>query len=298
MKKILSVVSLSLFSLVCSAQQVVNIVWPFAPASSQAVMYRNLIDSANQMQSKYKFVFQNKPGAGGTIAVREVLGSNDLTVLATSNSFYSRPLMYRESYDIEHLNMINTICLHGPISLLSKKYKSFDEVKNQEFNVGVIPGSVTQLLAELLQINNPGLKITVVPYKDTPSATKDMIGGHLDASADLFSVGTLATLTTDVNIMGITGNRNIETYKTFHSSNIKGVDQLTNNYYLFVPKTVDKSTQKELNQIFNDAIGSKVKQSCLNEHGTVETMDLNQISMFEKTMKIIWVNFTKHVQKQ
>jgi hypothetical protein len=79
---------------------------------------------------------------------------------------------------------------------------------------------------------------------------------------------------------------------------MKGVELLTNNYYLFVPKTVDKSTQKELNQIFNNAMNSKVKQSCLNEHGMVDMMDLKQITTFEKTTKNVWVNLTKHVQKQ
>lgn len=299
MKKIfIALMAFAAHAIALAQSTQINVVWPFAPASTQAVMLRHMIDAANQNQSKYNFVFLNRPGAGGSIAANHVLNSNTLTVLASTSSFYSRPLMYKESHDVEQFNMVGVICERGPVALFSKKYKTFDEARNHSVTVGINPGSVTQLLTQLLQKNNPELKFVEVPYKDTPSATADMLGGHIDASVDLLSTGNLARLTADTKVIGMSGTRSIDGVQSFSSMRVRGLENLVNSYYIWVPRNTDRAIQQELNQIFNSAMSTKVKESCADERGVAETASLDQLSTIDRNNKANWTNLTRHLEKQ
>ena len=87
MKSILATLLL-LTVTVANSATTVQVVWPFSPSSSQSVMARDLIESANKSQDKYQFVFINKPGAGGSIAANYTLNRPELTLMISSNSFW------------------------------------------------------------------------------------------------------------------------------------------------------------------------------------------------------------------
>lgn len=299
MKKLLVALTIGLSSVIAQANsQVVQIVWPFAPGSTQATMIRNLIESANQQQSKYQFIFVNKPGAGGALAANYATASNTLAVLASTSSFYIRPLMYNESHDPEQFRLVSAICLNGPVAMFSRKYASFNELKNNNVTVGIIPGSVTQLFTRLLSQHNPELKFTDVPYKGTPEATTDMLGRHIDASIDLLSAGNLARLTPDTSVIGISGTRNLSNISTFSTLRVKGLENLTNSYYIFVPRTIDVTTVQELNRIFNTAINDAVRESCNNERGVVEIVPFDRIEKLHQTNQTQWRQITQSITKQ
>ena len=67
MKKLLSILILC-FAISPQAQTVVPVVWVFALSSSQGNMVREIIQEANSRQTKYQFIFEHKPGAGGAVA--------------------------------------------------------------------------------------------------------------------------------------------------------------------------------------------------------------------------------------
>ena len=299
MKKIIAAAAVALSCLMANANtQPVQIVWPFAPGSTQAVMFRNLIESANQQQSKYQFVFVNRPGAGGAIAANYTTAANSLTVLASTSSFYTRPLMYNESHDPEQFRLVSAICLQSPLAMFSRKYSSFNDLKNNTVTVGINPGSVTQLFTRLLVQHNPELKFTDVPYKGTPEATTDMLGRHIDTSIDLLSVGNLARLTPDTAVIGISGTRNLANMPSFSSLKVKGLDNLTNNYYVFVPRSADIATTQELSRIFNSAINEAVRESCNNERGVVEIVPFDRAEKLHQTNQAQWRQITQGIAKQ
>ena len=299
MKKLITSILLSLTASISWANtQVVQIVWPFAPGSTQATMIRHLIDSANQQQNKYQFVFFNRPGAGGAIAANYASSASSLTVLASTSSFYSRPLMYNESHDPEQFRLTNTICLRGPLALFSKKYQSFNDMKNREVTVGINPGSVTQLFTQLLAQNNSSLKFREVPYKNTPDATTDMLGQHIDSSVDLLSIGNLARLSGSASVIGITGIRSFPGMPTMASLKVKGLENLTNSYFIFLPKSVDVSVARELNQLFNNAINDAVRESCNGEHGQVELTSFENTEKVHQSNQNQWRQLTQGIVKQ
>ena len=299
MKKIIAAAAVVLSCLSAKANtQPVQVVWPFAPGSTQAVMVRNLIESANQQQSKYQFVFVGKPGAGGAIAANYTASANTLTVLASTSSFYTRPLMYHESHDPEQFRLVSAICLHSPLAMFSRKYTAFNDMKNNDVTVGINPGSVTQLFTRLLAQHNPELKFTEVPYKGTPEATTDMLAKHIDASIDLLSVGNLARLTPDTAVVGITGTRSLPNMPSLSSLKVKGLNNLTNNYYIFVPRNTDQALAQELNRIFNTAINEAVRESCSNERGLTELVPFDRTEKLHQTNQTQWRQITQGIVKQ
>jgi tripartite-type tricarboxylate transporter receptor subunit TctC len=299
MKKIIAAAAVVLSCLTAQANpQSVQIVWPFALGSTQAIMVRNLIESANQQQSKYQFVFVNKPGAGGAIAANYAAASNSLAVLASTSSFYTRPLMYNESHDPEQFRLVGAICLQSPLAMFSRKYSSFNELKNNSVTVGINPGSVTQLFTRLLAQHNPDLKFVEVPYKGTPEATTDMLGRHIDTSIDLLSAGNLSRLTPDTVVIGISGTRSLPNMPAFSSLRVKGLDNLTNSYYVFVPRSTDTAVAQELNKIFNSAINDAVRESCNNERGVVEIIPFERTERLHQNNQVQWRQITQGIVKQ
>ena len=296
MKYLLIAVMTFFVNVAYSAPTTVQVMWPFSVASSQASMIRELLDHANKTQSKYKFIFVSKPGAGGTIAAKSVTDTNDqLTLLASTSSFYIRPLLYKESHSIDDFNIVSVICKSQPLTIYSKKYSKLSDIKGNSITVGVNPGSITSFVTRVLSQQN--LNIIEVPYKGTPEATNDMIGGHIDGSVDFAGKSSTSKFATDsqVHSIGITGNKNINKYISFKNQGISGLENVTNDYIIFVDKSVDLRTRTELNSILNSAINEKVVTTCENEFGTISKIDITNSNDLHKTNKKNWTDLTKNI---
>lgn len=299
MKSILATLLL-LTVTVANSATTVQVVWPFSPSSSQSVMARDLIESANKSQDKYQFVFINKPGAGGSIAANYTLNRPELTLMISSNSFYIRPLLYKDSHDVDQFKIIGMVCQAMPLGLFSRKYQDINQIGSNTVSVGLVPGSITALFARVLQRENPNFKIIEVPYKGTPEAAVDMMGGHLDTSVEFSGRNSTAKFDGDVKVynLGITGTRNRDNFKTFKSVGIKGLDDVTVDFILFGSKNLDTKTLQEINTIFNNAITDKVDQKCSQDHGYTSKITLFQGAEIHENSKKIWAGYTKGLEKQ
>lgn len=280
-----------------SAETVVKIVWPFSPAGADSAMLRQIIDNANTAQTKYKFVYDNKPGAGGSIAVNSVVNDRALTVLAISSSFYVRPNLYRESHDVTQLSMIGEFCSKMPLAVFSKKYSQVTDVTNKYLSLGLVSGSITQLVSKGIQ-NNSNVKINEIAYKGTPEASGDMLGGHLDASVDFLGPMTLSRMTPDVKIIGITGDRNITGFVTFKSQNVQGLESITSTDYFFVPSTVDDAVKQELSSILATANQDNVKKICSDNYGATEKFSYDSAKKLHQDNIARWATVTKGIEHQ
>lgn len=292
MKKTLTAVAIALSSIVAHANtKTVEVVWPFAPGGTQATMIRHLLENANAAQKDYQFLFVNKPGAGGSIAVNSVENANALTVLASAATFYTRPLLYKNSHDVDKFNMLTPVCENAPFGLFSKKYKSLSEMRGKEVSVGIIPGSPGHIFAVALAKTFNDIKIIEVPYKDTVAASTDMMGQHIDASIDLLSDGTIARMPQDVTVVAVSGTK-----KMGNAETAKSLSDMTAGYWFFIPKSVDKTVQKELNRIFTSAIDSKVKASCAAERGTINPVAFEKLDELHETNKKNWKSLTAGIK--
>ena len=82
MKKTLTAVVLAATAFASVAKENITIYYSWGAADTAANFHRVLADEANKIQDKYNFVFDVKPGAGGSIAANHVLNQSN-TVLAT-----------------------------------------------------------------------------------------------------------------------------------------------------------------------------------------------------------------------
>lgn len=266
MKKILLGVILSLTSLISQAQTVVPVIWVFALSSTQGLMVREIVNEANSIQNKYQFTFEHKPGAGGAVGVHYAESLPRPAILAHTSSFFIRPYMNNEgNYNPEQFTILNNFCIDQPLALISKNYKSLAELQKQnKASVGVLPGSITQLVVSEYQKQNPNTNLIEVGFKGTPDITAAVLGGHLDLSIDW-----LAGVThDDLNVLGITGAQNHGRARTFKSQGMPGYEQITNSYYLLVNKNTDATLVKEFNVIMSQAVTNKrVQEYCSQDYG-------------------------------
>lgn len=299
MKKLLTLILAVFISIAAHATpQTVQVVWPFSISSQQANLLRAMIENANQQQNKYQFIFISKPGAGGSIAANVVADATDLTILASSSSFYIRPQLYKDSHDIEKFNMVGSMCLAQPLAIFSKKLDKLSD-KNGQITLGILPGSITALATRMLVNSNPGISILEVPYKGTPEATSDMLGGHIDGSVDFIGTSVTARFGPDIKVLGMTGNRSMNGYKTFQSLGVKGVDKLVVDFYLFANKKVDPSTREELNLIFKNTYKDpKVIFACEDDFGQVVYIPFNRVDKVNEEQKAKWKAFTATFTKE
>jgi tripartite-type tricarboxylate transporter receptor subunit TctC len=276
----------------------VQVVWPFAAGSPQANMIRAVIETANANQNKYSFVFVNKPGAGGTVAASYVRDQNDLTILASTSSFYIRPMLYKDSHIIDDFKLASVICTGQPLAIYSRKVSKISEASERDVSIGVIPGSITALLTRTIKRENPQVRIIEVPYKGTPEATTDMLGGHIDGAVEFVGKTVAARFDSSVHVLGITGTRSIHTYQTFQSQKIKGLEGVTNDYFMFVSDKVSTAIRGELNAIFNAALQSKTQQYCEEDYGIISRLRLEQVDILHSQSKVKWEQLTKGIVRE
>ena len=240
------------------ARENITIFYAWGPGDSVANYHRTLANEANKIQDKYNFVFDTKPGAGGTIAARTVLTQPD-AILAHSTAFFVRPAVYpNESYDLTQFKEQYVHCM-APMAVSSTKYISWKDIpKDANISVGISGlGVTTHLAAVQLQKTYPNLNI--VPFKSTNDSMLSMVSGQTDLHIGFISEAeqwSKENTTSDrkVSVLGITGAKNVHSYvplirqgfdKSFESMNV--------GHHLVVPGKTDSDKQKEFYDIFAKA---------------------------------------------
>lgn len=253
MKKLLALfLVLASATAFANSRQNVSIFWPFSVGSNQVNFTRAVIEEANKQQNKYQFVVEFKSGAGGTIAAQHVArDTNQLNLLTSSSSFFTRPAYYPgESHKTEEFRPVYIQCTGQVMAILGVKYKNIEELRAQKrLTIGIGLGSVTEAAARELQKNLPNTQLDFIPYGGTLPAVQDMLGGNLDLAASWVSDTKQFVETGRVTVIGTTGTRDYEGYKTFHSQKIRGFEELVGNYQIVAPARISDQQAEELHNI-------------------------------------------------
>lgn len=252
MKKLLAlVIALTSLSVFANVKQNVPIVWPFSVGSNQVNFVRAIIEEANKQQNKYQFVVDFKSGAGGTVAAQYVARTDQLTLLTSSSSFFVRPVYYpNESHNTNDFRPIYIECTGQPMTILSLKYKTLDELRKQKrLTIGVGLGSVTEAAARELQKVLPNTEVDFIPYGGVLPAVQDVLSGNLDLAASWISDTKQFVDIGKLSSIGITGTRDVEGFKSFHSQKIRGFEDLVGNYLIVAPARISDQQAEELHNI-------------------------------------------------
>jgi len=285
MKKILSSVLLAL-SFSAMAKENIVIMYAWGPGDSVANYHRTLAAEANKIQSKYNFIFDTKPGAGGAIATNTALREPN-TVLAHSTAFFVRPNVYpNESYDLTQFKEQYVHCM-APMAVTSTKYANWKDVAaNADVTVGISGLGVTTHLAAL-QLQKKYPKMNIVPFKSTSDSMLSMVSGQTD-----FHIGFISEAEQwakenkrQVSVLGITGSRVVNGYQPLAKQGFdSSFAQMNVGHHLLVPKTVDNDRHREFYDIFARAAKTEAVTKAYAvdycEPQSVQYTDLNNFFNF------------------
>ena len=195
MKNFLSMVALLLAAAGAVAQpypaKPIKFVVPFSAGSATDIVARTVAESMGKSMGQ-TIIIENKAGAGGTIAAAQVARSepDGYTLLVHSSGHALNPALYpNPGYDtLKDLTGITTLAAIPNVLVVNpaKGWKTQADLiaavkaKPGQFNyasAGV--GSGTHLNAEIFRLQS-GIDALHVPYKGTPEAITNVIGGSND----------------------------------------------------------------------------------------------------------------------
>jgi tripartite-type tricarboxylate transporter receptor subunit TctC len=200
-----TLLSLCLFALplTCLAQaypsKPIRIVVPFGPGSATDTIARRLGEFAGK-ELGTTFVIDNKPGANGLIAAREVVGApkDGYTIIVSSNSAHAaNAYLYKDlGYDpVKDFTPITGLTLNPHVLVVRsdlpvhdmKELIAFGKAHPGKLNMG--NGNTGSLANASLVRAIGGFTGVDVSYKSAPAAVTDLIAGRIDfLSTDYFIV--------------------------------------------------------------------------------------------------------------
>jgi len=182
--KIITAIVLAFFTSFAMAKENITLAYSWTAGDKASNYYRALVDEANRIQDQYNFVFEPRPGAGGTVAANFVSLNPNTTLWINSSAGFIRPNLFpNESHSMADFRSILPMCV-SPFVISSHKYRSWQEVpRDRPLTIGTSGmGTTTHLVAIQIQKNYPNL--TIVPFKSTSEALMGVLSDSVD-----FSVG-------------------------------------------------------------------------------------------------------------
>jgi len=261
MKKILTSLLVAASLTAAVAKENITILYAYGPSDSVANYHRTLAMEANRIQDRYNFVFDAKPGAGGSIASNQVLNTPN-TILAHSTAFFVRPNVYpNESYDLALFKQQFVHCM-APMAVTSSKYKTWNEIPaNSNLSVGISGLGVTTHLAAL-QLQKKYKDLNIIPFKSTTDSMLAMISGQIDFHIGFISEAEQWSRENSnsprrANVLGITGTKVINGYRPLSAQGFdQSFAQMNVGHHLVNPVKTDDARAREFYDIFAQAAKS------------------------------------------
>lgn len=248
----------------------VRMVLPFPPGGSADFIARLL---AEQMrgQTGQTFVVDNRPGASGNLATSHVAKSaNDgyTLLVGVTGALAINPTLYRDldyvpEKDFAAISMI----AQAPVVIVASPESGVSTLKQMVDRARAAParysyatngvGTSHHLAGEMFK-SVAGIDIVNVPYKGTPGALQDIVGGRIEfgfmdltASLPLIASGRIKALATT----GAARSAALPEVPTVAESGFPGYDAVT-WIALFAPKGTKAEDLRllstKVNEVLND----------------------------------------------
>lgn len=231
------------------ANKSVKILVPFAPGSATDLMARTVSDPLSR-QLGVPVVVENRPGAGGNIANREVATADSKTVVLLVNGvgIASNAALDNSEYDFTGLVPLAKLGSLPVIFVSSKKSNIRtvqDLARHDSITYGSSGGGLSYLYGQLVA-HETKRNFIHVPYKGVHQSLPDLASGQLD-SAFLFYSNAMSYINADkiypvavgttyrlsglesvptMQELGIRGTENIDSWFAVFSNNTEQTQQL------------------------------------------------------------------------
>ncbi len=193
----------------------IKIVVPYPPGGTADIMGRLVANKLSKAFPKVSVVVENITGGAtvpGTMAVLRDPADGHTLFMASDNTlninrWLLKDVRYDGDRDFTPITVLHTFP-HWLIVNAQGPYKSFDDLTRAirakpgkvSISVNVIGGSAYLALDSWRREN--GLNFEIVPYRGSPPAVADLIGGHIDAHLDV--VGSSMTHARSGRVLPVT----------------------------------------------------------------------------------------------
>jgi tripartite-type tricarboxylate transporter receptor subunit TctC len=259
----------------------IRIVVPFPAGGGTDSLTRLIAQGANTKYG-WNMVVENKPGAGGNVALDTVAKSKPdgyTLLMAQTDNAVLNPLLYGKlPYDaVKDLEPLGTISKGIAVLVVraDSPYKTLaDVVAAAKAKPGQVTfatpgtGTVAHLVEQLWQ-NASGIKFTHIPYRGISQALPDVISGQVD-----LYMGSVPTMQAHiqggkVRALGVTSSERSSVLKdvpTFAEQGIKGVE-LASVWGLMAPAGTPKDIVAKWNTAINELIAQPDVRKKIQDSG-------------------------------
>lgn len=254
LKKFIAILLLTLSISVFAEPVKVPGVWGWIPTSTQGSYIRAIFEEANRNQDKYEFIFENRPGAGASIAARHVLNHQGTAVFANSTAQFIRPYLYPDaSFKLSDFKPVVVMGM-SPAAMVTKG-KTLDQLIRQDrINFATAgTGSTIHLMAEAMakdiKKKYPNKDIKMIHFASTNEAFLSVMGGHTDATFE-FLGDAKGKATAETTLVGLTGKNRVDGVPTLASQGFEELTELQGIFAIYAPASMPQATIDELQRIF------------------------------------------------
>jgi tripartite-type tricarboxylate transporter receptor subunit TctC len=260
MKKLLAVV-LATLAFTATAKETITLAYSWTAADNAANFYRALVEEANKLQNQYTFLFDAKPGAGGTVAANYTTNNPTTTLWINSSAGFIRPNLFpAESHSMADFRSILPMCV-SPFVINSARYKNWKEVpRDARLSIGMSGlGTTTHLVSLQIAKNYPNMQ--VVPFKSTSEALLNVLNGTVD-----FSVGfhgdseqyTRPGAVKQIHWLGQTGDNSIKGTELLSNLGFsKDLSSMSTPQQIFASRRLPDAKFNEIRRILVEASRAK-----------------------------------------
>ncbi|WP_427307240.1 Bug family tripartite tricarboxylate transporter substrate binding protein [Cupriavidus sp. H39] len=259
----------------------IRVVIPWTPGGGSDILTR-LVTTEVSQATKWNFVPENKPGAGGTVGIADIVrsapGGYDL-VMGQKDNLSVAPWIYKSVTYVPGRDLVAVSHVaYTPIVMVTSvnsKLKTLgDVVKAARAAPGSLkygsPGSGTtvHLAAEIFS-RAAGIKLLHVPYKGSSAAIPDTIAGNVDlmvASVPSVLAQIKAGTLRPIAVTSAKRSSSLPDVPTVAESGYKEVDVST-WYGLFAPAKTPPEIVNRINAEVNKVLSSPSVIRAIHEQG-------------------------------
>lgn len=284
----------------------IKLVVPFAAGQSIDVVLRALAEPLSQ-EARVPIVIDNRPGAAGFLAAQAVASApaDGYTVLIGSNTTHAAnaamftKLPYDPIVDFAPVTLINKGGMIFVVPASSPINSAQELIARARQSPGKLSygasSSSSRMSAELLQ-QMGGAKVQYVPYKSSPQAITDLLGGTLDfavvdvpAAQPLIQQGRLRGLAVSTSRRHPT----LTQVPTMAESGLTGFE-LAAWSAVFVPAATPKPVVARLNAIFRAALLGPAARTFYQQVGlTPEPTSPEEMTAFVRSETDKWASLVR-----
>ena len=279
------------------------VVVPFAAGAGTDVIAR-VVTEQMAKNMKATFVIDNKAGASGQIGSEFVARAkpDGYTLLVATNSTHSaNPYLYKTMrYDpAKDFAPIGRLTIN-PLALLVKPDSPFrtaeDLVRLAKANPDTLKygyGNTGGQVSAAMLVNMGHIKALAVPYKTTPQAFTDLMGGQIDFAFVDFAASRSLIESGKLRALAMTGQKRFSMAPNIPTVNeTKGFEEFNLSAWLglMAPAGTPKSVLARLNTELRAALEQPdVKQRLEQQMGSVvEPTTVDQFVVFTQEQGNLW----------